>query len=45
MVIVANRCVRTSSIDLGGSNGEVSGLGFDYTIVNRSPGDMTIYLP
>ncbi len=45
MVIVANRCVRTSSIDLGGSNGEVSGLGFDFTIVNRNPGDMTIYFP
>lgn len=45
MVVVANRCVRTSGIELGSSNGTVQGLGFDFTIVNRSPGDMTIYFP
>jgi len=45
MVIVANRCVRNGAIEIGGRSGEVSGLGFDFSIVNRSPGDLTVYFP
>jgi hypothetical protein len=45
MVVIANRCVRTSAVSLGGKPGEVSSLSFDFAVVNRNSGDLSIYFP
>lgn len=45
LVLVAERCVRTSPLNLGASVGEYGRFGFDFALENITAGDITLYMP
>jgi hypothetical protein len=45
LVVIGERCVRTSPLNLGAAVGDYGRFSFEFALENVNPGDITLYMP